>query len=100
MALRVLSYQTAPAPNPSFDMRMVKGDTTWVRRALVSQELRLKLTGHASADMNAPYTHHEFERYALQSGRCPGYRKSESEGLNARLLGARRLSGRDVQSNS
>jgi integrase len=27
----------------------------------VSQELRLKLTGHASADMNTAYTHYEFE---------------------------------------
>jgi integrase len=27
----------------------------------VSQELRQKLTGHASADMNAIYTHHELE---------------------------------------
>jgi integrase len=27
----------------------------------VSQEIRQKLTGHASAEMNAQYTHHEFE---------------------------------------
>jgi integrase len=27
----------------------------------VSQEIRQKLTGHASADMNARYTHHELE---------------------------------------
>jgi hypothetical protein len=27
----------------------------------VSQEIRRKLTGHASAQMNAQYTHHELE---------------------------------------
>jgi integrase len=27
----------------------------------VSQELRQKLTGHASAEMNRAYTHHELE---------------------------------------
>jgi integrase len=27
----------------------------------VSQEIRQKLTGHASAQMNAIYTHHELE---------------------------------------
>jgi len=27
----------------------------------VSQEIRQKLTGHASAEMNAQYTHHELE---------------------------------------
>jgi hypothetical protein len=40
----------------------------------VSQELRQKLTGHASADMNALYTHHELEtiRTAIETiGRLP-----------------------------
>ena len=32
----------------------------WQTRG-VSQEIRQKLTGHASAQMNAIYTHHELE---------------------------------------
>ena len=44
----------------------------------VSQELRQKLTGHASADMNTIYTHHTtWRRSALQSRRCRGCRKPD-----------------------
>jgi integrase len=42
--------------------------------AEVPQELRQKLTGHASADMNTVYTHHELDtlRAAVQTiGRLP-----------------------------
>jgi integrase len=38
----------------------------------VSQEIRQKLTGHASADMNTIYTHHEIEPLRLAIGKIPG----------------------------
>jgi integrase len=37
----------------------------------VSQEIRQKLTGHASAEMNARYTHHELEPLRVAIGRIP-----------------------------
>jgi hypothetical protein len=40
----------------------------------VSSELRQKLTGHASAKMNAQYTHHELDqsfRASAASKNCP-----------------------------
>ena len=38
----------------------------------VSQEIRQKLTGHASADMNTIYTHHEIEPLRNAIGMIPG----------------------------
>jgi integrase len=43
------------------------GFVSAMANAGVAQELRQKLTGHASAEMNAQYTHHELERCAQQS---------------------------------
>ena len=37
------------------------GFVSAMANAGVAQELRQKLTGHASAEMNAQYTHHELE---------------------------------------
>jgi hypothetical protein len=37
----------------------------------VSSEIRQKLTGHASAEMNAQYTHHEFEALRAAVGVIP-----------------------------
>jgi integrase len=37
------------------------GFVSAMANAGVAQELRQKLTGHASAEMNAKYTHHELE---------------------------------------
>ena len=44
----------------------------------VSQEIRQKLTGHASAEMNAKYTHHEIEplRAAIKSIPSPHQKKA------------------------
>ena len=36
-------------------------ETMKAQAAGVAQELRQKLTGHATAQMNAQYTHHELE---------------------------------------
>jgi len=41
----------------------------------VSQEIRQKLTGHASAEMNAQYTHHELETLRAAVAVLPGLRK-------------------------
>jgi integrase len=38
----------------------------------VSQEVRQKLTGHASAEMNARYTHHEIENLKAAVAKVPG----------------------------
>ena len=37
----------------------------------VSQEIRQKLTGHASAEMNQHYTHHEIETLRAAVGKLP-----------------------------
>ncbi len=37
----------------------------------VSQEIRMKLTGHVSADMNNSYTHHELEPLRKAVGVVP-----------------------------
>jgi hypothetical protein len=37
----------------------------------VSQEIRMKLTGHASAEMNTIYTHHELEPLRAAIARIP-----------------------------
>lgn len=42
----------------------------------VSQEVRQKLTGHASAKMNTKYTHHEVERLREAMAVMPGLRKA------------------------
>jgi hypothetical protein len=44
----------------------------------VSQEVRMRLTGHADADTNKGYTHHELEplRAAINSIPGPGGRKA------------------------
>jgi integrase len=44
----------------------------------VSQEIRRKLTGHASDRMNAQYTHHEMEIFRSAVDRVPRIRKSEA----------------------
>lgn len=38
--------------------------TSWLANADVSPELRMKLTGHTTADVHAGYTHHELETLA------------------------------------
>jgi len=43
----------------------------------VSQELRQKLTGHASAEINAHYTHHEIETLRRAVEAIPRLPKSE-----------------------
>jgi integrase len=48
---RTLSSLTFHSLRHSFDSALTNGG--------VSQEIRQKLTGHASAEMNAIYTHHE-----------------------------------------
>jgi integrase len=40
----------------------------------VSQEIRQKLTGHASAEMNAIYTHHELEPLRAAVAAIPSLR--------------------------
>lgn len=37
----------------------------------VAQEVRMKLTGHTSADMNAKYTHHELDLLKAAIGKLP-----------------------------
>jgi integrase len=41
----------------------------------VSQEVRQKLTGHASAEMNTVYTHHELEPLRVAIAAIPGIGK-------------------------
>ncbi len=38
----------------------------------VSQEIRMKLTGHSSAEMNKGYTHHELEPLRAAIAVIPG----------------------------
>jgi integrase len=44
---------------------------SWLAEAGVSQELRMKLTGHKTEMMNAGYTHHTDESLALAVGMLP-----------------------------
>jgi integrase len=59
---RTLSFHSL---RHSFNSQMANGG--------VSQEVRMKLTGHASADMNRGYTHHELEplRVAIETIPAP-----------------------------
>jgi hypothetical protein len=40
----------------------------------ISQEIRMKLTGHSSADINRGYTHHELEPLRKAVGVIPSLR--------------------------
>ena len=47
---------------------------TALASAGVPQEVRQKLTGHSSAEMNAHYTHHEIETLRSAIGKLPTLR--------------------------
>jgi integrase len=61
---RVLSSLSFHSLRHSFNSAMAN--------AGISQEIRQKLTGHASAEMNARYTHHELEPLRAAIARIPG----------------------------
>jgi integrase len=45
--------------------------TSWLANADVAPELRMKLTGHTTADVHAGYTHHELKTLADAVTRLP-----------------------------